>query len=224
MSVTIDYGGVPTEIYRRLRDRILKGHLNVGDQIKIDAVAKEFGVSIIPVREAMRILAADHLIEIQPRRSPVVSGIAPGEALEIGQIRLALEPVALAAAVPNHSDKSLNQCQKILDKSRTNKDDWQNVELNREFHLALYEPCGMSRLIKVISDQYDGLTRCAHFMVVRSGSGQAKSYAEHLAILDACRSGDLDVAIAQLTTHLEASISRLRLHFQNAEADDGVTV
>ena len=87
MSVVIGYGGVPNEIYRNLRGRILRGQIESGSQIKIGAVAEEFGVSIIPVREALRMLEADRLVDILPRRSPVVSGISAGEVLEISAIR-----------------------------------------------------------------------------------------------------------------------------------------
>lgn len=210
MTVAIDYGGVPSEIYRQLRDRILRGQLPSGEQIKIGAVAEEFGVSIIPVREAIRMLAADHLIEILPRRSPIVSGLSPSEVLEIGEIRLALEPIALAAAIPNLTTDALRACQQAIDTYRKSTDPWEQVELNRRFHLTLYEPCGMKRLMKIISDQYDGMTRSAQFIVIRSSREVGKSLAEHRAILKACRQGDVEGAVAKLRSHLDASIQRLR--------------
>jgi DNA-binding GntR family transcriptional regulator len=206
---TINYGGVPTEIHRRLRDRILKGTVGVGEQIKIDAVAKEFGVSIIPVREAIRMLAADHLIDILPRRSPVVSGLSPAEVFEISKIRLALEPAALEEAIPQHTDESLQQCEKILELSKTIEDPWDMVELNREFHLSLYQPCGMDRMMKIISDQYDGLMRCAQFLVQRSADKDSTSVLEHTEILDACKSKSTKQAVAGLKSHLKAATSRL---------------
>ncbi len=214
MISEIDYGGVPTEIYRRLRDRILRGSLKVGEQIKIDAVAKEFGVSIIPVREAMRILAADRLVELPPRRSPVVCGLAPDDVLEISRIRLALEPLALEAAVPAARNEDLDACQELLGEAeRPNLDGWEKVDLNRRFHLALYAPCGMPRLLKIISDQYDGLTLCAHFLVVRSSSHGTDSRAEHVQLLDACRRRDVVSAMRCLKAHLDASRDRLEKAF-----------
>ena len=160
---TIDYGGAPGEIYKDLRERILRGQLPSGSRIKIGAVAEEFGVSIIPVREALRMLEADHLIDILPRRSPVVSGVSAHEVLEISAIRLALEPLALAGAIPNMTGETLRRSREILKDYQNCSDPWDQVELNRKFHLILYEPCRKNRLMKIISDQYDGCRAVRRF-------------------------------------------------------------
>ena len=209
MSVVIDYGGAPNEIYRNLRERILRGEFRSGSQIKIGAVAEEFGVSIIPVREALRMLEADHLIDILPRRSPVVSGISAGEVLEIGAIRLALEPLALAEAIPNMTEETVRTGEKLLEDYGKCSDAWEQVELNRQFHLVLYKPCGKKRLMKIISDQYDGMTRCAQVLVIRSSTLVDKSVMEHEEILRACEAKDLKGATAMLRSHLQASNDRL---------------
>ena len=209
MSGVIDYGGVPNEIYRNLRERILKGELRSGSRIKIGAVAEEFGVSIIPVREALRILQADHLIDILPRRSPVVAGISAGEVLEINAIRLALEPLALADAIPNMTEETIGRGEALLEDYGKCSDAWEQVELNRQFHRVLYEPCGKKRLLKIISDQYDGMTRCVQVLVIRSSKVVDNSVMEHEEILRACAAGDSTRATAMLHSHLQASNDRL---------------
>ena len=209
MSVVIDYGGAPNEIYKNLRERILRGELPSGHRIKIGAVAEEFGVSIIPVREALRMLEADHLIDILPRRSPIVSGISADEALEISAIRLALEPLALAEAIPRMTGETIGKGGRILEDYGKCSDPWEQVELNRRFHLVLYEPCGKRRLMKIISDQYDGMTRCTQVLVIRSSMPVDRSVAEHAEILRACEAKDLERATAMLRSHLQASNDRL---------------
>ena len=209
MSSVIGYGGVPNEIYRNLRERILRGRIESGSRIKIGAVAEEFGVSIIPVREALRMLEADRLVDILPRRSPVVSGISTDEVLEISAIRLALEPLALAEAVPNMTGATIREGERLLEDYGKCSDPWDQVELNRRFHLLLYEPCGKKRLMKIISDQYDGMTRCAQVLVIRSSKLVDRSVAEHEEILGACGAKDLERATAMLRSHLQASNDRL---------------
>lgn len=216
MSVVIGYGGVPNEIYRNLRERILRGQIESGSQIKIGAVAEEFGVSIIPVREALRMLEADRLVDILPRRSPVVSGISAGEVLEISAIRLALEPLALAEAIPNMTGATIREGQRLLEDYGKCSDPWDQVELNRRFHLLLYEPCGKKRLMKIISDQYDGMTRCAQVLVIRSSKLVDRSVAEHEEILGACEAKDLERATAMLRSHLQASNDRLHRQLVHA--------
>ena len=209
MSAVIDYGGVPNEIYKNLRERILRGQLPSGARIKIGAVAEEFGVSIIPVREALRMLEADHLIDILPRRSPVVSGVSTQEVLEISAIRLALEPLALAGAIPDMTSETLRRSRGILKDYERCSDPWDQVELNRKFHLVLYTPCRKKRLMKIISDQYDGMTRCAQVLVIRSSKTVDGSVAEHEEILRACEARDVERATAVLHVHLQASSDRL---------------
>ena len=209
VSVVIDYGGAPNEIYKNLRERILRGQMRSGSRIKIGAVAEEFGVSIIPVREALRMLEADRLVDILPRRSPVVSGISTGEVLEISAIRLALEPLALAEAIPNMTGETIRRGGSLLEDYGRCSDPWEQVELNRKFHLVLYEPCGKKRLMKVISDQYDGMTRCAQVLVIQSSTLVDKSVMEHEQILSACEANDLEKATAMLRSHLKASNDRL---------------
>ena len=216
MSVVIGYGGVPNEIYRNLRERILRGQIRSGSQIKIGAVAEEFGVSIIPVREALRMLEADRLVDILPRRSPVVTGISAGEVLEISAIRLALEPLALAEAIPNMTGATIREGQRLLEDYGKCSDPWDQVELNRRFHLLLYEPCGKKRLMKIISDQYDGMTRCAQVLVIRSSKLVDRSVAEHEEILGACEAKDLERATAMLRSHLQASNDRLHRQLVHA--------
>ena len=209
VSVVIDYGGAPSEIYKNLRERILRGQIRSGSRIKIGAVAEEFGVSIIPVREALRMLEADHLVDILPRRSPVVSGISAGEVLEINAIRLALEPLALAEAIPNMTGETIRRGERLLEDYGKCSDPWEQVELNRRFHLVLYKPCGKKRLMKIISDQYDGMTRCAQVLVIRSSKVVDRSVTEHEGILSACEAKDLEKATAMLRSHLKASNDRL---------------
>lgn len=214
--MVIGYGGVPNEIYRNLRERILRGKIRSGSQIKIGAVAEEFGVSIIPVREALRMLEADRLVDILPRRSPVVSGISAGEVLEISAIRLALEPLALAEAIPNMTGATIREGQRLLEDYGKCSNPWDQVELNRRFHLLLYEPCGKKRLMKNISDQYDGMTRCAQVPVIRSSKLVDRSVAEHEEILGACEAKDLERATAMLRSHLQASNDRLHRQLVHA--------
>lgn len=206
----IEYGNVPTAIYRRLRERILRGDLRGGEQIKIGAVAEEFDVSPIPVREAIRMLSADNLVDIAPRRSPVVTGLSDEMMLEIAEIRLALEPVALMSAIPDHTPATLSRCEAVLDNYQDVRDAWKRADLNRDFHLLLYQPCRKKRLMEIIAAQYDGLARFAQFVVIDSSTGIDESLAEHKLILKNCRSMEIEKAGDALRAHLEASFKRLQ--------------
>ena len=69
----LNYGDGPQAIYEELKQRIISGQLAAGSELKIMPLAGELGVSIVPVREAIRILAAENLVTLRPRRSPVIA-------------------------------------------------------------------------------------------------------------------------------------------------------
>ncbi|MCA8907824.1 MAG: GntR family transcriptional regulator [Rhodospirillaceae bacterium] len=204
-----NYGNAPKQIYALLRHRILRGELPGGAKIKIGAVAGELGVSPIPVREAIRMLAADGLIDVQPRHSPVVLGVTLAEIYEIGEIRRWLEPFALSLAVPQLEEATLSACQDLIDRSRDTTDGWDKVQFNRSFHLSLYRPCGRGRLLKIIEDQLDGTIRFSRYLVVADELATQAEEDEHQVILDACRRRDAEEATAALTHHLERALERL---------------
>ncbi|HVA64095.1 MAG TPA: GntR family transcriptional regulator, partial [Terriglobales bacterium] len=91
----------------KLRDKIILGELQEGEQLRQDMIAAEFQVSRIPVREAFRELLAEGLIDIIPNRGAVVSVLAPGEIEELFQIRAVLECEMLRASIPHLSEADL---------------------------------------------------------------------------------------------------------------------
>ena len=217
MSQVLQYGDGPRVIYEQLKDEILTGALAPGDQVKIQSVADKLGVSIVPVREALRMLASDGFIDIRPRRSPVVSRIELADILEINLIRQALEPLALAAAIDAHTGESLEKCRELIARDEVTEDRWQKVALNREFHLALVEPSGQARVLRLIEDQYDGISRFAQFLVVGSSVFQGTPHDEHTQILKAVERRDTDAAVDLMKYHLAASTGRVRTELARRE-------
>ena len=102
----LSYGDGPQAIYEELKQRIVEGRLEGGSELKIMTLARQLGVSIVPVREAIRILAAEDLIILRPRRSPLVAKVDRRDLVEINSIRGALEPMVLRDSVPKHSPET----------------------------------------------------------------------------------------------------------------------
>ena len=140
MEQILKYGDAPKLIYGILKKRIIAGNLVAGSELKIMSLAKEMDMSIVPLREAIRMLAAEKLIELRPRRSPIVARIDENDLVEMNQIRQALEPLVLANAVPLHTDETLKSCRDILKRDSKSTDPWEKVELNKAFHLAILGP------------------------------------------------------------------------------------
>src|SRR5579872_6774040 len=92
-------------VVERLRDKILSGELREGEQLRQDAIAAEFQISRIPVREALSHLAAEGLINIVANRGAVVSALSPEEIMQMFETRAVLECYMLRCAIPNMTAK-----------------------------------------------------------------------------------------------------------------------
>src|SRR5215469_12834329 len=101
-------------VVERLREKILNGELREGEQLRQDAIAAEFQISRIPVREALSHLAAEGLITIVANRGAVVSALAPEEIEELFETRAVLECYMLRAAIPNFTDDDFHKAEEIL--------------------------------------------------------------------------------------------------------------
>ena len=185
-----------------LRDLILKGSLGVGVQLKQEALAQRFGVSRIPVREALRRLQAEGLIEHTAHQGSVVATKSIPELLEILDIRIGLETRALKLAVPNMTRADLAAATEILRRYDASDSPREWTELNLAFHLALYRPSGRPRLVKMIEEIVRGAS--IHLRTHQSSIvGRKSSQTEHRALLRACTRGDVEQAVRLLEEHIQ---------------------
>ncbi len=206
----VKYGDGPRAIYEEIKQRIIAGELKGGSELKIMPLADELGVSIVPVREAFRILAAEDLIILRARRSPIVADICDSDLVEINSIRGALEPMVLRDAVPHHTPDSLAACESLLERDRRCSDLWEKVELNEQIHLALLAPSTYGRAKSIISEQYVGLARLAHYMVVNDPDLVDPHHREHEAILAAIKAMDTNLAVRLMGEHIDRATERAK--------------
>jgi DNA-binding GntR family transcriptional regulator len=140
------------EIYNLLKTQILNGKLAGGEKIPEESLAKEFGVSRTPIREAIRRLGEYGLIEIKPRSYSVVSTISEKEANEIARVRIDLECLAIDLITPENFESSIKElarcaaeCQYALDIGNRAESFMQDSL----FHLALIKASGNTTLYHV---------------------------------------------------------------------------
>ena len=207
-------------IARALAEQIISGTLAPGSRLMQDHLAKEFGASHVPVREAFRKLEAQGLIVSKPRCGVRVSHLDPGVVLEVTEMRAALEGLALHHALPRLSPQDLDAAYQALVEGEASDQiaDWEAA--NRRFHLAITTPCAMSRLMASISDLHRSDARFL-FATWKQLDWQPRSDTEHWAILDAIKRGDGESARALLEAHVREAGKALveRLRSTAAEAD-----
>lgn len=221
VETLVRYGDGPQAIYEEIKQRIITGELKGGSELKIMPLANDLGVSIVPVREAIRILAAEDLIILRTRRSPIVADICGHDLVEINSIRCLLEPMVLKDAVPRHTPESLEACVSLMESDRACSDLWQKVELNERIHLALLSPSAFGRAKSIISEQYVGLARLAHYMVVNHPDLVEPHHEEHEAILAAVKAADAALAGRLMGAHIERATGRAHELLSGTDADKG---
>jgi DNA-binding GntR family transcriptional regulator len=189
-----------------LRRRILSGAFAEGEALRQDALAEEFGISRIPIREAFRQLAAEGLVTIHPHRGVVVSALSPDEVAELFDLRAMLEPDLIRRAVPRQSAADQAEAARILAEyataiARGDVNAW--GELNTEFHLALYRPAARPQTLAVVRMLLANTDRFTRLQLALAG-GTERAMREHAELLALCREGAVDAAGALAHRHVVA--------------------
>ncbi|MBL8588086.1 MAG: GntR family transcriptional regulator [Methylobacteriaceae bacterium] len=143
------------DAYRRLGDLLASGRLQPGDKVSLRVVAEALGVSIMPVREAVSRLVAAAALEVTPNRAIRVPMMTGGQFRELTALRVAIEGHAAAEAARRRDERALAAIReaelRFRNHSLTRKPDQQRaVELNKEFHFAVYAAAGSPMLEDVI--------------------------------------------------------------------------
>jgi DNA-binding GntR family transcriptional regulator len=123
-----------------LRAAIVDGSLLPGEPLRQDAIARQFSVSAIPVREAFRQIESEGWVTTEPNRGVSVSLQSPDEAREIYEIRASLESLAIGIAIERHTPDSLARCRTLLEAAANEPDPALYVVRNEQFHMSLYAP------------------------------------------------------------------------------------
>lgn len=185
-----------------LRDAIVHGVLKGGQLLRQDELAAQFGLSRIPVREALRQLEGEGLVTMNPHRGAMVSTLSGDELREICEIRTALETMAIRLAIPHLDEAALARAEEILQETDRETDVLGHWSRNNWlFHSTLYLPARRPRLLAMIKHLHDNVDRYLRLHVSMLNY-KAKGQAEHWELLDACRRRDADAAVALLGRHI----------------------
>lgn len=195
-------------IAAEIRTQILRGERVTDEPLRQDELAGDFGVSKIPIREALVQLESEGLVTVSANRGASIKAKSPEELEEIFLMRVALEPIALRVALPRFTNAGLNVAEGLLEDFAATDDPANWSELNWAFHSTLYQPAGLPRLLRTIESLH---ARTATYVAAFRGWDMPESAdAEHRAILRFCRDRDTARATEALVSHLDAS--RVALH------------
>lgn len=205
-----------------IRARVVAGDIPTGSRLRQESLATEFGVSRTPVREALRKLQADGVIELEPNRGAVVRGPSGREVREAYEVRAELEGLAAelaASRIRDHEIRRLHEAQgmfrravKALVASKRRRDnggdpaaevhdEW--MRGNDVFHVAIHEAAGNQRLQSTLSDLHVSFPRDLSWTVLGESSRLLEeNVAQHNAILDAIEQHDPPQARRLMKEHV----------------------
>ncbi|MBD2347097.1 GntR family transcriptional regulator [Anabaena subtropica] len=198
----------PDLIADALREAILRGIFQEGQSLRQDEIATQFGVSRIPVREALRQLEAEGLVTLHLNRGAMVSVLTAAELQEICEIRSALEVTAIQLAIPNIREVDIEKAAVILEASNQATDAGALAKLNWEFHATLYATAERPRLLGMIQTLQINCDRYVRVQMAQMDY-QERSQKEHYQLLDACHQRDSKIAVPLLKQHIDSAGEQL---------------
>jgi DNA-binding GntR family transcriptional regulator len=216
----ISVPSLPEIISDRLRKDISRGVYKPGP-VRIRELAERFGVSPMPVREALRRLEAEGLVSFQRNRQIRINSLSADEVDEVFQIRTQLEPFALRRAVPRlQQDERARQVLADLvlrmDNEMGDPDAWRTS--NEEFHAGLYRGAGMPRLEAILASLWANIEPYIRFYLRIAANVQLAQQQHHqmLALIEA---GAADAAADVLVAHIAISRDAL-MNAMLSQADE----
>ena len=188
-----------------LRERIRTGELAPGTRLRQEVLAEELGVSRTPLREALRLLAADGLVELEPNRGAIVATLSREGKVRFWEARLALEPAAARLGADVRDPAALRGMAAAIAAQRRDPAD-DGFAANRSFHLALVASAGNPHLDRFAESLWVQSVGTAIYAAQAIDPSVVAGYADdHQAILDAIEQGDGEAAERRTREHILAS-------------------
>jgi len=198
-------------VYEQLNEAILSGRFKPGEHLVLEDLAEEFGTSRTPLREAIRRLQTEGLIDFAPHRGAVVADLSVEELIELYHIRAVLDGLAARLATGNLSDAELTELQSIYDDTQRELDPSKPVrfeEFNRKFHEIIYQSANAPSLYEMIINLYTKTARHRHLSLYSAGRIQ-DVLVEHHRILQALVDRDAEMAERYAREHHENTAKAL---------------
>ncbi|MDW8807776.1 GntR family transcriptional regulator [Streptomyces scabiei] len=211
-------GAVRERVLGTLRQDIIAGRLRPGDRLVERELAERFGVSRVPVREAIRALVAEGFVHFETPRRTVVRRLTRADVAELFELREALEVYAAGLAASRATPESLAELAALLDRAAeaTRADDAETItDINTRFHDRVLAMAGNSLLISVM-EPVDGRLR----WLTSQNTEWPQLLTEHRELYDAIASGDPARARAHALTHVRTNYRSTVRHLFGEDGTD----
>ncbi|AKS07141.1 GntR family transcriptional regulator [Pseudomonas trivialis] len=217
-------GTIPAHLARSvieetLRNAILDGRLPCGTAMRQQELASLFGVSRMPVREALRQLEAQSLLHVVTHKGAVVAPLIEDNSAETYELRMLLESEALRSSIPLLTETDIAEADAIIVALEQEKDYTEIGRLNRLFHMALYGKAPNQRLLKLVEHGLNEEERFLRYNLEAMGLGQT-SQEDHRELLSLVAQKKTEESILTLRNHLMRGMEVITAYLNGLETDD----
>ncbi|MGF6112001.1 GntR family transcriptional regulator [Pseudomonas sp. ADAK2] len=212
-------GPIPAHLARSvieetLRSAILDGRIPCGTALRQQDLADLFGVSRMPVREALRQLEAQSLLNVVAHKGAVVAALVQGDAAETYELRILLESEALRRSIPLLGTNDFERAARYIEELETEHNYTEIGRLNRLFHMTLYNKAPNRRLLRLVEDGLNEEERFLRFNLEAMGLGKL-SQGDHRDLLRAVEDRDIERAVTLLEHHLNRGVEVITRYLDN---------
>lgn len=223
-TVLVQRKTISAQVADAIRQKILSGDYAANLQLRQEHIAAEFGVSRIPVREALHQLHSEGFVTLVSHKGAIVSEVSTEEMMELYELRARIETWLLALAIPHMGEDTLEEARAHAERHRITNGHYEYM-LNWNFHRTLYRPSGRNVTIEMVGRIHQQIERYTRMMVSLTAV-HAQSDKEHFQLLDLCRAKETLRAINLLEVHIIEGgrhlVERLReLRAQGSSSGNG---
>ncbi|WP_295249084.1 GntR family transcriptional regulator [uncultured Catenibacterium sp.] len=209
------HGSLGSKIFILLRDRILNESYKCGDKLNELTLAKELKISRTPIREALKQLELEGLVESIPNKGVYVKGFSPRDIDDMFEIRLSLEGLAVSFAIDRMDEVHLAKIKEVFEllEFYTTKGDFDKVnDFNILFHESIYQATQSTYFEQILKDIHYYVSVTSRHSIARPERLES-SLVEHRAILEAIVDGDKDEATERIQRHIRKTQMLVRKYY-----------
>lgn len=209
------HGSLGSKIFILLRDRILNESYQCGDKLNELTLAKELKISRTPIREALKQLELEGLVESIPNKGVYVKGFSPRDIDDMFEIRLSLEGLAVSFAIDRMDEVHLAKIKEVFEllEFYTAKGDFDKVnDFNILFHESIYQATQSTYFEQILKDIHYYVSVTSRHSIARPERLES-SLVEHRAILEAIIDGDKEKATERIQRHIRKTQMLVRKYY-----------
>lgn len=192
-----------SQAYQSIRRLIVTAELPPGAVLSESELQNSLGLGRTPIREALRTLATDHLVDVYPRRGMFVAGIDVRDLRALSEVRSVLEPFAAGVAAEKRDDGDVAAIDQLLAEIREHKtmDIRTLIDLDERIHHQVYAATHNSFLISDLNRYYTHALRI-WFLALDNVANLGEAVEQHSELLSAIRDSHVDLAVKVMTSHI----------------------